>query len=155
MTYFLYSKARLHQLRPMNLPFCSKHDAPCTMYDARRIGRVKSSAQAGRPRVRALVLQAPSTLVTNLKECSNLHDADGLKPSKSLLCLCEKIEQLAGHRNIVGMVGICGTTIVTKYYDAFTKTAHQRYRQPPIAEVLSMALDAARGLQVRLLCTLP
>lgn len=53
------------------------------------------------------------------------------------------------------MVGICGTTIVTKYYDAFTKTAYHHYRQPPIAEVLSMALDAARGLQVRLLCTLP
>lgn len=48
------------------------------------------------------------------------------------------------------MTGICDTTIVTDYYDNFMGIVHRKGKLLPIAQVVTMALDAARGLQVRL-----
>lgn len=62
--------------------------------------------------------------------------------------VCDTKRQLAGQSNIVGMLGFCHTTIVTEYHDSFLQVMFREGRQLPIANVLSMALDAARGVQV-------
>ena len=58
--------------------------------------------------------------------------------------------QLAGHPNIVQMLGFCDETIVTEYFGNFHDIVFREGRELPIVEVVSMALDAARGMQVRL-----
>lgn len=59
--------------------------------------------------------------------------------------------QLRGQRNIVGMLGLCETTVVTEYFP--TKLLHFVFRhgkQVPYGQLVSMSLDALKGLQVRL-----
>lgn len=51
--------------------------------------------------------------------------------------------QLAKHSNIAGLLGYCGTTIVTEYHQSFLRVMFREGQQLPIGEVLSMALDAA------------
>ncbi len=76
--------------------------------------------------------------------------------SRSLDCL----RQLRGHDNIVGMLGLCGTTVVTEYVPISFKTAAFRHGKElprgkelsrgkvlPLERVVSLALDAAKGLQ--------
>ncbi|CAM9461262.1 unnamed protein product, partial [Hapterophycus canaliculatus] len=58
------------------------------------------------------------------------------------------LDAMRGNRNIVGMLGTCLTTLVTEYYASTFLGVIFRERQPmPIRQVVSMALDAARGLQ--------
>lgn len=61
--------------------------------------------------------------------------------------MCEN-EKLAGHRNVANMLGYCNTTIVTEYHDSFLGIMFREGQPLPIAQIVSMALDAARGLQV-------
>lgn len=62
---------------------------------------------------------------------------------------------MRGHPNIVGMLGICGTTVVTEYYSTnFHESLFRDKRPLPIRQIVSMALDAARGLQVGAGCLL-
>lgn len=57
--------------------------------------------------------------------------------------------QLRGNRNVVAMLGVCGTTVVTEYYPTSVVYHAFGHREPlPIHVVVSMSLDAARGLQV-------
>lgn len=57
--------------------------------------------------------------------------------------------QMKGHPNIVGMLGVCGTAVVTEYYSTnFLGVLFRNKRSLPIRQIVSMALDAARGLQV-------
>lgn len=63
---------------------------------------------------------------------------------------CAINRQLAGHPNIVQMLGFCDEAIVTEYYESFNGILFREGLQLPIADVVLMALDAARGLQVRL-----
>lgn len=57
--------------------------------------------------------------------------------------------QVRGHPNIAGMLGICGTTVVSGFYPTpLTGVMWAPRPEPlPAAKVVSMALDAARGLQ--------
>lgn len=71
-----------------------------------------------------------------------------LDPFCALLVLLCATRQLAGHRNIVGMLGLCDTTIVAEYHQSFLGVLLRDGRELPVVEVVSMALDAARGLQV-------
>ncbi|CAN0220068.1 unnamed protein product [Scytosiphon promiscuus] len=67
----------------------------------------------------------------------------------------QTLDAMRGHPNIVGMLGVCDTTVVTEYYSASFQGVLFRNKQPlPIRRVVSMALDAARGLQVRPGCLL-
>ena len=72
---------------------------------------------------------------------------------RTLLCcsvfLCAK-RQLAGHPNIVQMLGFCDEAIVTDYYETVNEVLFREGRELPIAEVASLALDSARGLEVSL-----
>eukprot|EP00904_Undaria_pinnatifida_P002246 jgi/Undpi1/12021/HiC_scaffold_4.g01720.m1 len=59
------------------------------------------------------------------------------------------INAVKGHSNIVGLLGMCGSTSVSQFFperldDLVLKPGADRL---PIARVISMALDAARGLQ--------
>lgn len=56
--------------------------------------------------------------------------------------------QVTGHPNIVGMLGICNTTLVTEFYSTSLAQAMWNNRDTyTIDKVVSMALDAAKGLQ--------
>lgn len=56
--------------------------------------------------------------------------------------------QLAGHPNIVNMLGLCGTTVVTEYFeDNFLQKIHRHGKTLTIHGVVSLALDVARGMQ--------
>ncbi|CAN0242297.1 unnamed protein product [Ectocarpus sp. 12 AP-2014] len=58
------------------------------------------------------------------------------------------LDALRGNRNIVGMLGVCGTTVVTEYFPTNVGYyAFQNREGLSIRAVLSMALDATRGLQ--------
>ncbi|CAM9848362.1 unnamed protein product [Scytosiphon promiscuus] len=58
------------------------------------------------------------------------------------------LDALRGHPNIVGLLGVCDTTVVTEYYpNNIGKIAFRHGAALPIREVLTAALDAARGLQ--------
>lgn len=47
------------------------------------------------------------------------------------------------------MLGVCGTAVVTEYYSTdFLEVVYRHGEGLPIRTVVSMALDAARGLQV-------
>eukprot|EP00903_Cladosiphon_okamuranus_P015281 g14121.t1 len=55
---------------------------------------------------------------------------------------------LRHERNIIGMLGVCETTVVTEYYS--TKLLHYVWRNGKdleIRELVSMSIDAAKGLQ--------
>lgn len=57
--------------------------------------------------------------------------------------------QLRGQRHIIGMLGMCETTVVTEYYSV--KLLHHIWRHGhdlPMREVVEMSMDAAKGLQV-------
>lgn len=57
--------------------------------------------------------------------------------------------QMRGHPNVVGMLGVCDTAVVTEYYSTnFLGILFRNKRPLPIGQIISMALDAARGLQV-------
>lgn len=56
---------------------------------------------------------------------------------------------MRGHPNIVGMLGVCDTTVVTEYYStSFQELLFRNKRPLPTRQIVSMALDAAKGLQV-------
>ncbi|CBJ32471.1 similar to TAK1 (TGF-beta-activated kinase) [Ectocarpus siliculosus] len=58
------------------------------------------------------------------------------------------LDALRGNRNIVGMLGVCGTTVVTEYFPTnVVYYAFQSRERLSIHAVVSMSLDAARGLQ--------
>ncbi|CAM9401003.1 unnamed protein product [Ectocarpus fasciculatus] len=58
------------------------------------------------------------------------------------------LDALRGNRNIVGMLGVCGTTVVTEYFPTSIVYYAFGQKEPlPIRVVVSMSLDAARGLQ--------
>lgn len=59
------------------------------------------------------------------------------------------LDAVRGHPNIAGMLGICGTTVVSGFYPTpLTGVMWAPRPEPlPAAKVVSMALDAARGLQ--------
>lgn len=57
--------------------------------------------------------------------------------------------QVKGHPNVVGLLGMCGSTSVSPFFperldDLVLKPGAERL---PIARAISMSLDAARGLQ--------
>lgn len=57
--------------------------------------------------------------------------------------------QVQGHPNIVGLLGECGSTSVSPYFpnrldDIVLKPGAERL---PISRILTLSLDAARGLQ--------
>ena len=55
---------------------------------------------------------------------------------------------MRGHPNIVGMLGICNSTLVTEYYPIhFDQVILRQQKKFSIDEMVAMALDAARGLQ--------
>lgn len=58
---------------------------------------------------------------------------------------------MRGHPNVVGMLGFCDTTIATEYHDKFLNTlmlsGPDWTTGLSILRIISMALDAARGLQ--------
>lgn len=57
--------------------------------------------------------------------------------------------QLRHERNIIGMLGVCETTVVTEYFS--TKLLHYVWRHGKdlaIEELVDMSIDAAKGLQV-------
>ncbi|CAB1098986.1 unnamed protein product [Ectocarpus sp. CCAP 1310/34] len=57
--------------------------------------------------------------------------------------------QLRGNRNIVGMLGVCGTTVAREYFPTNVVIyAFQSRERLSIRAIVSMSLDAARGLQV-------
>lgn len=63
--------------------------------------------------------------------------------------ICHFPAQVKGHSNIVGLLGMCGSTSVSQFFperldDLVLKPGADRL---PIARVILMALDAARGLQ--------
>lgn len=46
------------------------------------------------------------------------------------------------------MLGLCGTTVVTEYFDDnFVARIHRNGRAMSFRQVVSMALDVARGMQ--------
>lgn len=48
------------------------------------------------------------------------------------------------------MLGLCGTTIVTEYYNNnFLETIFRSEKELSLGRLLSLALDSAKGLQVR------
>eukprot|EP00903_Cladosiphon_okamuranus_P006811 g6639.t1 len=58
------------------------------------------------------------------------------------------LDALDGHPNIVNMLGLCGTTVVTEYFkDNFVAIIHRRGQEMPMRRVASLALDVARGMQ--------
>lgn len=49
---------------------------------------------------------------------------------------------------MVGMLGVCNSTLVTEYYSIhFDQVILRQQRKFPIETMVAMALDAARGLQ--------
>ena len=55
---------------------------------------------------------------------------------------------MTGHPNIVGMLGICNTTLVTEFYSTSLVQVMWNNRETfTIDKVVPMALDAAKGLQ--------
>lgn len=57
--------------------------------------------------------------------------------------------QLRDERNVIGMLGVCETTVVTEYFS--TKLLHYVWRHGKDLEnreLVSMSIDAAKGLQV-------
>ena len=57
--------------------------------------------------------------------------------------------QLRHERNVIGMLGVCETTVVTEYFS--TKLLHYVWRHGKdlaIEELVDMSIDAAKGLQV-------
>lgn len=68
-------------------------------------------------------------------------------------CACDQcwqtFIQVKGHPNIVGLLGLCGSTSVSEYFsvrldDLLLGPGAEHI---PISKILSMAVDAARGLQ--------
>ncbi|CAM9157974.1 unnamed protein product, partial [Ectocarpus fasciculatus] len=59
------------------------------------------------------------------------------------------LDAMRGHQNIVPMLGLCDTIVVTEYHTTSLLRAIFRGRMElPDLAIVSMALDAARGLQV-------
>jgi len=57
--------------------------------------------------------------------------------------------QLRGQRNIVGMLGSCKTTVVTEYFPTnLLKYVYRHGTHLPFGQIVSMSLDAVKGLQV-------
>ncbi|CAN0078548.1 unnamed protein product [Ectocarpus fasciculatus] len=83
-----------------------------------------------------------------------LRNVDELRKQKIYLTMHKRevltMDALKGHPNIVGMLGVCGTTVVTKFYkDDFKGVIRRRGAPMPIPQVVSLALGAAKGLQAR------
>lgn len=60
--------------------------------------------------------------------------------------------QLREEKNVIGMLGVCETTVVTEYFN--TKLLHYVWRHGKdmeIRELVAMSIDAAKGLQVRVI----
>lgn len=63
-------------------------------------------------------------------------------------CAPCKLIKVTGHPNIVGMLGICNTTLVTEYHPTSLIQVMWNNRDTfTIEKVVPMALDAAKGLQ--------
>lgn len=57
-------------------------------------------------------------------------------------------EKVRGQPNIVGLLGVCDTTLVTEYYELnFQRVVLRREEPLPIRKVVSMAADIARGMR--------
>ncbi|CAM9445423.1 unnamed protein product [Scytosiphon promiscuus] len=81
-----------------------------------------------------------------------LRQVEGLKRQKSHLSMHRRevlvLDALRGHRNVVAMLGLCGTTIVTEYFDNnFLQAIFRAEKEMPLDRLLSLALDSAKGLQ--------
>ena len=52
---------------------------------------------------------------------------------------------------MIGMLGLCETTVVTEYFSTkLLQYIFRHGRELPIHQIVSMSLDAVLGLQVRL-----
>ncbi|CAM9136738.1 unnamed protein product, partial [Ectocarpus sp. 12 AP-2014] len=83
-----------------------------------------------------------------------LRNVDELRKQKLYLTMHKRevltMDALKGHPNIVDMLGVCGTTVVTKFFKEDFKGSIRRRGAPmPIRQVVSLALGAAKGLQAR------
>ncbi|CBN74836.1 serine/threonine/tyrosine kinase [Ectocarpus siliculosus] len=81
-----------------------------------------------------------------------LRNVDELRKQKLYLTMHKRevltMDALKGHPNIVEMLGVCGTTVVTKFFKEDFKGSIRRRGAPmPIRQVVSLALGAAKGLQ--------
>ncbi|CAN0149692.1 unnamed protein product, partial [Ectocarpus sp. 12 AP-2014] len=128
----------LYYLRP-RYPFC-------TIAQSMLAG---NKTLVGNGRVRDVYLVEYEGRKVALKTLRNMEDTRSQrvhleKHKREILTL----DVMRGHRNIVGMLGLCDTMVVTEYYTtSFLRAIFRGKMELPDLAVVSMALDAARGLQ--------
>eukprot|EP00752_Nemacystus_decipiens_P004662 g4251.t1 len=81
-----------------------------------------------------------------------LRQVDGLNAQKKQLGMHRRevvvLDALAGDPHIVNILGLCGTTVVTEYFeDNFLRKIHRHRHTLEIRTMVSLALDVARGMQ--------
>ncbi|CAN0318902.1 unnamed protein product [Ectocarpus sp. 6 AP-2014] len=118
----------------------------CTIAQSMLAGNI---TLVGNGRVRDVYLVEYEGRKVALKTLRNMDDSRSQrvhleKHKREILTL----DAMRGHRNIVGMLGLCDTMVVTEYYTtSFLRAIFRGRMELPDLAVVSMALDAARGLQ--------
>ncbi|CAM9722239.1 unnamed protein product [Ectocarpus fasciculatus] len=101
----------------------------------------------GRIRTVYMVEYAGETVVVK-----TLQHVEELRRQKAHLSMHRRevltLDALRGQPYIVGMLGLCQTTVVTEYHsDNFLSTIYGRPHKRSLHRVVSLALDVAKGLQ--------